>query len=71
MQILIRSNDPVEIGFVQALLADSDIPCFVLDQHAAALDGSIGALPRRICVDDGDLPAARALLTEAGLLPAP
>lgn len=71
MQILIRSNDPVEIGYIQALLADSDIPCFVLDQHAAAVDGSIGALPRRVCVGDEDLGAARALLADAGLLPAP
>lgn len=68
MKELMRSNNPVEIAYAQALLADSGIGCVLLDQHAAALDGSIGALPRRLCVGDDDLAEAQTLLRDAGLL---
>lgn len=67
MQPLIRSNDPVELSFAQALLADAGIPAVLLDQHTSMLEGSIGAIPRRLCVADDDLEEARALLIEAGL----
>lgn len=67
MQPLIRSNDPVELSFAQALLADAGIPAVLLDQHTSVLEGSIGAIPRRLCVADDDLEEARALLIEAGL----
>lgn len=67
MQPLIRSNDPVELSFAQSLLSDAGIPCVLLDQHTSVLEGSIGAIPRRLCVGDDDLADARALLVEAGL----
>ncbi|MGQ3045699.1 MAG: putative signal transducing protein [Niveispirillum sp.] len=67
MQPLIRSNDPVELSFAQSLLSDAGIPCVLLDQHTSVLEGSIGAIPRRLCVADDDLDKARALLVEAGL----
>lgn len=67
MQPLIRSNDPVELSFAQSVLADAGIGAVLLDQHTSVLEGSIGAIPRRLCVADGDLDAARALLREAGL----
>lgn len=67
MQPLIRSNDPVELSFAEALLADAGIPSVLLDQHTSVLEGSIGAIPRRLCVADDDLEEARALLIEAGL----
>lgn len=71
MQPLIRSNDPVELSFAQSLLADAGIGHVLLDQHTSVLEGSIGAIPRRLCVADDDLDAARALLREAGLPVAP
>lgn len=67
MQPLIRSNDPVELSFAQSLLSDAGIACVLLDQHTSVLEGSIGAIPRRLCVADDDLADARALLVEAGL----
>ncbi|MFV3128355.1 DUF2007 domain-containing protein [Niveispirillum sp. KHB5.9] len=67
MQPLIRSNDPVELSFAQSVLADAGIHCVVLDQHTSVLEGSIGAIPRRLCVVDEDLVTARALLREVGL----
>jgi hypothetical protein len=68
MEIILRSNDPVALAFAQALLADSDIACILLDQHTAALEGSIGAIPRRLCVADEDAVPARELLRAAGLV---
>lgn len=67
MQPLIRSNDPVELSFAAALLAEAGIEAILLDQHTAALEGSIGAVPRRLCVLDEDMDAARTLLRDAGL----
>jgi hypothetical protein len=64
---LIRTNDAVTISFVESLLRDAGIACFVADQNMSVLDGSIGILPRRVMVIDDDLPAARRLLTDAGI----
>jgi hypothetical protein len=39
----------------------------VLDQNMSVLEGSLGILPRRVLVAEDYLPAARRLLTDAGL----
>ncbi len=67
MQPVIRSNDPVELSFAQSVLVDAGIVCILLDQHTSVLEGSIGAIPRRLCVADDDLDDARDLLRAAGL----
>jgi hypothetical protein len=64
---LIRTNDLVLISYVESLLKAAGFESVVLDGHASAVDGSLGLLPRRIMVDAEDGPAARRLLTEAGL----
>lgn len=64
---ILRTNDLVAISWAQALLKDSDIVCAVLDQHTSVLEGSVLAIQRRLLVDDEDAPAARRLLTDAGL----
>jgi hypothetical protein len=69
MKELLRSNDPVELSFVQALLRDAGIEAVVFDQHASVMEGSIGAIQRRIMVLDEDHFAARHLLVDAGCLP--
>ena len=66
MKELLRTNDPVKISWVTALLADSDIEALVLDGHTSIVEGSIGAIPRRIMVIDEDFAAARRLLDDAG-----
>jgi hypothetical protein len=66
MQVLVRTNDPVRISFLRALLRDAGIATLVLDEHASSMDGSIGAVPRRLMVADDDLAAARQVLVEAG-----
>jgi hypothetical protein len=67
MRELMRTNDLVLISAVEALLAEDDIACFVADGHISAIEGMIGAFPRRILVLDDDHAAARHALKEAGL----
>lgn len=62
---LLRTNDPVLISWLQALLADENIETFVLDVHVSVLEGSANAIPRRLMVEDGDLARARQLMAES------
>lgn len=64
---LLRSNDPVLISFVTSLLEDAGIGHSVADTNMSVIDGSIGALPRRIMVVDDQLDEARRLLSDAGV----
>jgi len=64
---LVRTNDPVLISAIEALLAGAEIPCMVLDGNMSVLDGSIGILPRRILVEDERADDASRLLEDAGL----
>ena len=66
MKELLRSNDLVEISWVMALLSDAHIPARILDSNSSVIEGSIGAIPRRIVVDDENLVEARRTLIEAG-----
>ena len=67
MRELIRTNDPVLVSAVGALLDGAKIRHMVFDQNMSVLEGSLGVLPRRILVAEDDVAAARRLLTEAGL----
>jgi len=69
MKELLRTNDPVRLSWLQALLAGEGIAAIVLDENAARMDGSIGAVPRRLMVDDRDHSRALAVLAEAGEAP--
>lgn len=65
MKELLRTNDAVLISYIEALMADARIGLVVLDRHASILEGSIGAIPRRLMVGDDDLVAARSILRAA------
>lgn len=67
MSELLRSNDPVLLGYVEVLLRQAGIGCLIADQHISVIEGSIGAFPRRLMVDGDDLEAGRRILAEAGL----
>lgn len=67
MREIMRTNDPVLISAVEALLKGADIPYGVFDQNMSVLEGSIGMLPRRVMVADDHVAAARRLLRDAGL----
>lgn len=66
MRELLRTTDPVRLSWLTALLADAGIAATVLDTHTSVLEGSIGALPRRLMVDADDHAAALRLLRDAG-----
>ena len=65
---LLRTNDLVQLSFLGAVLRDSGIEPIVLDQHMSVLEGSAGAIPRRLMVADEDADAARRILREVGAL---
>lgn len=67
MEELIRSNDPVLIVTVEALLTGAGIGHFVADRHMSVLEGSIGIFARRVMVDADEAARARRLLVDAGL----
>lgn len=64
---LLRTNDPVVISFVEALLRDAGIAHFVADQNMSIMEGSLGVLPRRVMVGAEDEAEARRLLADAGI----
>ncbi len=66
MRVVAISNDPVRLSFLKALLADAGIAPILLDTHASAMDGSIGAIPRRLMVAEADFARADRLLRECG-----
>jgi len=67
MQELLRSNDSVLLSYVSALMEEGGIDFMVADTNMSVLEGSIGALPRRVLVETDGLPRARRLLNEAGI----
>lgn len=66
MRVVATSNNPVRLSFLRVLLADAGIEAVVLDAFASAMDGSIGAIPRRLMVADDDYPRASRVLRECG-----
>jgi len=67
MRELVRTNDPVVISAIEALLKGAQIGHMVVDQNMSVLEGSIGIFPRRVLVGEDEFEAARALLKDAGL----
>ena len=66
MRELVRTNDVVKLSWLQALLADAGIEAIVLDMHTSIIEGSIGAIPRRLAVGEEDFARARRVLEAAG-----
>jgi hypothetical protein len=66
MQAVVTSNNPVRLSFLTALLADAGIEAFLLDSHTSVLEGSAGAIPRRLVVSADDYDRACRILREAG-----
>lgn len=64
---ILRTNDLVLITVIESILKAERVAYFVADQHMAAIEGSLGFLPRRILVDTEQEGRARRLIVEAGL----
>ncbi len=65
MKEILRTNDAVLLSWTQAVLADFGIESVILDAHTSIIEGSIGAIPRRLMVADEDYTAAQRQLTLA------
>ncbi len=63
---LIRTNNIVVLSRVESLLEERGITFHVFDTHMSILEGSIGAIPRRLMVIKEDIAAARRILSDAG-----
>ena len=55
------------ISVIESILTAERVAYFVADQNMAAVEGSLGFLPRRILVDARQAGRARRLIAEAGL----
>lgn len=64
MRPVLKTNDQVLLSFARSLLADADIESLVFDENASVMDGSLGILPRRLMVADGEFDQARAILAD-------
>jgi len=66
MKELLRTNDPVLISWIRALLSDSGIDTVIFDIHMSILEGSAGAIQQRLMVQDEFYDQACASLMEFG-----
>jgi hypothetical protein len=67
MQEILKSNDLVLISYVMHLLAENGIEAVVFDEHMSAVEGSIGALPRRVMVENDEFERSKELLGKDAL----
>lgn len=65
MKELFRTNDAVRLSWAQAILASEGIQAVVFDANMASVEGSLGALPRRLMVPEDDFIRAERILKEA------
>lgn len=65
MRELTRSNDPIRLSFLIAVLNGAGIDHVILDQHTSVVQGSLNVLEQRLMVAEADLPRAERLIREA------
>ncbi|MDE8347038.1 MAG: DUF2007 domain-containing protein [Acidocella sp.] len=68
MEVVIATNEPVRLSFLMVLLKDAGFTPVLYDGFMAAVEGSIGAIQRRIAVPTAQAARAREFLREAGEL---
>ena len=66
MHVVLVTNDLVRLSFLTCLLRDAGVQAVVLDNQVSTLEGSIGAIPRRLVVASEDSVQAMRVLREAG-----
>lgn len=70
---IMRTTNPVDINYIQALLKDADIFVAIFDDNISIVEGSIGLFPKRVMISEDDRDAAREVLRgselEGALLP--
>ncbi len=66
MIAVIKTPNPATISFAEAVLKDSRIECYVMDQNMSVLEPGI-MIPKRLMVLEEDETPARRALSLAGL----
>jgi hypothetical protein len=66
LKTLLVTNDLIKLSFLTCLLRDAGIDSVVLDGAVSAVEGSIGAIPRRLAVATEDFSRAHRVLVESG-----
>jgi hypothetical protein len=66
MQVLVASNNLIRLHFLVCLLRDAGIESDILDSQMSAMEGGIGAIPRRLVVAADDVSRARRVLSDSG-----
>ena len=64
---IVRTNDPVVLSFIEALMKDAGIACMIADQNMSIVEGSIGILARRVLVDSEKVEQAKRIVRDAGI----
>lgn len=64
---IMRTTNPVDISYLEALLKEADIFVAVFDANISIVEGSIGLFPKRVMISDDDSDEVRALLRGSGL----
>ena len=67
MRELLATNDLVLLSYAAHLLDEAGIGFEVFDTHMSAVEGSIGAIPRRLMVASEDFAIARRTLDKAAI----
>lgn len=70
---VMRTTNPVDISYIEAILKDAGIHMAVFDSNISIVEGSIGLFPKRVMISEDDSAAVRDLLRgtelESALLP--
>jgi len=64
MEEVFRTTDLVKMSYACHLLGEDGVEYFVADQFISAMEGGIGAFPRRLMVAREDLERAKRVLAE-------
>lgn len=62
MKAIYQTNNPVELSWICALLEEAGFDFMIADQFTSVMEGSIGAIPRRVLVAASQADAARKLI---------
>ena len=63
MKELIRTNDPIKLSYVSALLSSEGIETVIFDSHTSFAEGTIPVIQQRVMVADDDAMRADILIS--------
>ena len=67
MKEVLRTNDLVLLSYATHVLAEAGIEAVVFDLHMSAVEGSIGAFPRRLMAQDDEIAKALRELSNVAI----